>query len=431
MPDHTSAGERNDPQVTEKNGVTVRPFPWPYRAMLAICSDIDATTPKGFIQLHRFLNTREQTTMGQGLGLDVADSFWFYAPKASQMAFFSGMSWKERAPYAERILDFIRGGWIDTLHSYGNFSSAPTGHPDRFTREHAERALAVLDEAGLTVKVWSNHGNGNNIQNVGRGKDWVGDRLGHPCHHSNLMRKVGICFVWSGFMSAEFRQDVVVEATKLRDTQSIWRFSRQDCAYRNDTEDLKRRFGAIVRETSAGPMAIVWHPTLLHVQLSRENLAELAEQGGYAILGQHLGVVRQSAGLLPREAVAALRRLKAAQDAGDILVARTSRLLEYAVTRDGLRFESAVDSAGKTAIDIRCIEDAVRGEQPLEVERLRGISFEVTGDGPVELCLRGTPIARTEIAEHRLPEKQVIGIRWHPSDHTDYAHKWTRREVSS
>ena len=40
--------------------VRLRRFPWPYRAMLAICSDIDHTRIDTFRSTHRFLNTIEK-----------------------------------------------------------------------------------------------------------------------------------------------------------------------------------------------------------------------------------------------------------------------------------------------------------------------------------------------------------------------------------
>lgn len=48
--------------------VTLRKFPYPYRAALAICSDIDGCTSKVFLEVHRYLNL--------DFGLPVADSFW-------------------------------------------------------------------------------------------------------------------------------------------------------------------------------------------------------------------------------------------------------------------------------------------------------------------------------------------------------------------
>lgn len=398
--------------------------------MLAICSDIDQTTLERFVLLHRFLNTREETSLGRGLGLDVADSFWFYAPHgnapaATQMSFFAGMDWRERSGSADQILRFIRGGWIDTLHSFGNFNEHPVGQPGSFTREHAERALAALEEAGVGVKIWSNHGNRNNIQNILREQHWVGDQPGHHSRHSDLLRRFGIRFVWSSFMSADFRRDVPVELSKLRDDQFVWRFSRQDYAFFRDVkgaEQLAARFGVPIRESDGGVLAVVWHPRALHVQLSSENLNELIEKGGYAVVGQHLGVgVRGKA--LPPEAIRALHRLKHAEEAGDILVARTSRLLEYAVAREHLRFETAQDAAGKIVINILRIDDPLRNVNIPDLDRLRGITFEMDAseNTPVELRLRGAEIPRNKIVEHHCPHYRGIGIRWFAADYADYA----------
>jgi hypothetical protein len=421
----------------ELNLVSLKPFPGPYRGMLSICSDIDQTTPERFVSLHRYFNTREMTPLGQGLGLDISDSFWFYSPQGkdlskSQMSFFAGMNWQQRSPFADQILDYIRGGWIDTLHSYGNFNHNPIGRPGCFSRTHAARAFAVLDQAGVVVKVWSNHGNRNNIQNIGQKHHWLGDRPGNSRRHTDLMRRHGIRFVWSGFMSAEFRQNGAVRLDEFGDSQKVWQFSRHCSIYFSNphgAEDLAQRFGAKIARYDDSSLAVVWHPRLLHVQLSQENLAELAAMGGYAIVGQHLGAGTGQE-LLSAEAVAALQRLKAAQDEGNILITRTSRLLEYAVAHDGLQFETTRDASGKTVINILGIDDPVRGARTPDFDQLRGITFEVCGDGPVELRLFGRPVAPRELDEHQdLAGCCTIGIRWFPQDHTDYAYDWELRSA--
>lgn len=409
--------------------VSLRAFPWPYRAMLAICNDIDDETPAHFAALHQFLNTREMTPVGRGLGLDIADSFWFYAPRPAeadpaeaQLAVFAGLDWRRRSPYADKLLEYIRCGWIDTLHSYGNFSRIAPNRPDRFSRAHAEQALALLREEGIPVSVWSNHGDSCNIQNIEKDDDMPGDVPAHPAYHADLLTPAGVRFIWSTQMSEEFRRERVLTLGQLRDGQKIWKFSRQDIAYREDAEQLKAQFGAVTRDTTKGPMAVVWHPALLHVQLSTESLAELVARGGYAIIGQHLGYRGPGAApdeVLPPKAVEALYRLKALQDAGGILVARTARLLEYAAVREGLRYVTATTGEGVTVIDITGIDDPVGGARLLDTERLRGITFEVA-DGVGELRLRGRPIPAGELAERRLPGRHVIGIRWFAPDHTDY-----------
>jgi hypothetical protein len=61
--------------------VQLRPFPYPYRAMLAICSDLDETPDRhAYWEIMRFLNTTEETTMGPGVGLEVGNSIYFDMP---------------------------------------------------------------------------------------------------------------------------------------------------------------------------------------------------------------------------------------------------------------------------------------------------------------------------------------------------------------
>lgn len=60
--------------ATQNSANLLRKFPFPYDAMLAISSDIDNATVKKFEDYHQFLNTKEQTSHGQGLGLDIGDS---------------------------------------------------------------------------------------------------------------------------------------------------------------------------------------------------------------------------------------------------------------------------------------------------------------------------------------------------------------------
>ncbi len=420
--------EPNETALGEVSGVRVLRCPWPYNGMLAICSDIDRTTASNFAALHRFLNTREKTPLGQGLGLDIADSFWFYAsqdatrdPSDQQLAFFSGLDWRQRSPQAEQILDYIRGGWIDTLHSYGDFSIRQSGY-SRFSRAHAERALAVLAEADLTITIWVNHGSGNNIQNIGAAETWVGDVPGSPEYHADLLFRHGMRFLYPGEISAQFRRETAASPITLRDGRNGWRFSRQDFAYRDDARDLAESRGAVTGSHAGKAFAMVWEPKFLDVQLSSDNLAELVAEGGYAILGQHFGATAPGE-LLPKEAIAALERLKAAQDDGDILVARTSRLLEYASMREYVRFTVTQDASGTTQIDITGIDDPVRGLQPPVLNRLRGVTFEVPGKGPVELSFGGRPISvriPREIVRAELEKTRIIGIKWFASDHSDH-----------
>ena len=55
--------------------VSMRPWPYPYRAALAICSDLDETpTASDYFEMARFLNTNEQTRLGSGVDLEIGNS---------------------------------------------------------------------------------------------------------------------------------------------------------------------------------------------------------------------------------------------------------------------------------------------------------------------------------------------------------------------
>jgi hypothetical protein len=60
-------------------GVTLRRYPYPYRAALALSNDAEFLTPRAFWDLHRFLNTNEETPLGPGLDLPVTDSAFMYS----------------------------------------------------------------------------------------------------------------------------------------------------------------------------------------------------------------------------------------------------------------------------------------------------------------------------------------------------------------
>ena len=61
-----------DPVATTGPDTSLRALPYPYRAMLAIASDLDETPDLGvYLESMRYLNTRGDTSMGPGVGLEV------------------------------------------------------------------------------------------------------------------------------------------------------------------------------------------------------------------------------------------------------------------------------------------------------------------------------------------------------------------------
>ena len=90
--------------------VNLRKFPYPFNAALTICSDIDGTSFKDFLEIHKFLNTEKTTSLGKGLNIPIGDSFWMYDdPNIADSAFsyFKDLKGNPSAN-APIIRDFIK-----------------------------------------------------------------------------------------------------------------------------------------------------------------------------------------------------------------------------------------------------------------------------------------------------------------------------------
>lgn len=394
-------------------------FPPPFRAALAIASDIDHATPDYFARLHDFLNGTGETPWGRGLGLDIADSFWFYSANpegTGGMSFYAGTSEAEKD--AGAIRRGVAEGRIDSLHAWGDFSLA-----GGFRREMAERALA---RSGVSVPVWINHGDDHNFQNVlapgSYGdvpeKKSAGGWPSRPLeYHTDLFDRAGVRFVWAGDLTRVIGQERPCTAwehyrahrtgtraspsvawlldrlaraagstlaaracrrgieylgypvmdgnalawiERLRDGRPVWRFRRLGDFTRDCVEDLEQA-------------------------LDGEVLDRLVAQGGMSVLFTHFGKSRAAGGSareLPSGAVEGLRRLARWRDEGKIRVVRTARLLRHAVVlaRVSARLE-------EDRLFLEWEDDPVLGRLGT-AEDLSGLAIR-TGESPVGRVLSG------------------------------------------
>ena len=402
----------------EPTAGAMRPFPRPYSAMLAVCSDIDGATPEEFEQYHSFLNSTEGGEMGMGLGLDIADSFWMYMANGSKdsvdkegRAFSATMTYFFRTgpeyKNASMIKYYMENGWIDSMHSFGDFSSQDE-KTTVFTRELAEAAAAELSPRGLWPTVWINHGNASNVQNLRRGGGFLADyrQGGKPdsdYYHADLTIPGGIKFVWFSDPSSDFGADSPLYPAELEDGRKIWGFRR----YTGEREGL---FGHRYN----------WSIYNLEEQLSKKHLDGIAEKGGFAVVAQHLGGAKEYVPLLEpgREAFS---RLAEYQRDGKILVARTSRLLEYARVRDNLDYEYY--SGENESIDIRAVDDPQLGRDGNPgISSLRGMTFYVRDASRAAILINGVPVSEDELVRTSGEEMNTVGIRWFEPDTRNFAH---------
>jgi hypothetical protein len=328
-----------------------RRFPYPYRAMLAICSDLDETPDRHvYAESMRFLNTTASTGMGPGVGLEVGNSIYF------DMAPGQFSYWNTDDAGRAMVQAFIRSGHIDCLHSYGDLATE---------RRHAGRALDELTRQDCRIQVWVDHAQApsNLGGDIMRGR---GDVPGSAVYHADLTCGYGIRYVWRGRVTSVIGQgvprrlgavyDVRHPAASLRTVgKEIAKgvlARRGNVKYRmhadNDvTRDTQLRDGRPVIEflrsnPSWRGVDLSATATGLGEVLTPRVIDSLVDAEGACILYTHLGKVARNDEPFPQRSREALGRLAAAQRAGSVLVTTTARLLDY-WTRTA-RIETAVET---------------------------------------------------------------------------------------
>lgn len=316
----------------------VRRIPYPFRAMLAVCSDLDETPDRDVYHATlKYLNTTDTTAMGEGVGLEVGNTIYFdMAP--DQFAY-----WNTDDAGRQIVRDLIRSGHVDCLHSFGDLAT---------TRAHAGRALDELAAHGCSLRVWVDHAVAatNFGADIMRGQ---GDVPGAAAYHADLTFASGVRYVWRGRVTSIIGQGVprslarscrvdhpvgsLATLTKEAAKGALGRFGSRK--YRmhaaNDVlqpvtlrdgrpalEFLRSNphwAGVNVGETAGG----------LSEVLTTGFIDRLCDSGGFCVLYTHLGKVKDRARPIPEAGRSALRSLARARDDGRILVTTTRRLLDY------------------------------------------------------------------------------------------------------
>ena len=413
--------------ISKQVNIHLRAFPYPYRAMLSIDSDADHVDLRKFNIVHAFINSKAETPLGQGLGLDVSDSFFLYDDSnlpgpidvvgsktvANEMTLFKGIS-DQPSVYAPILLDYMRHGWIDTFHSSGDFSRLP-GSKQHFSRQLVVKALAWLAKHHApAIADLTDHGNQYNVGNFGsyHSQGFYAYQQGEvptsPYYVADLYQHEGVHFLWPDRFDSKYRRSTEIYPIRLANGSMIWGF---------------HRFTGYVRtwRTPKGyrmdHWRLVWTPDGLWEELLPSSLQRLISRGGYAIVANHLEGNEDYTPLNSSD-VEALVHLAHLQDQGKILVARTSRLLFYNLIHQGLRYRVYKDAQNqKTVIDITKIIDPVDGDFVPTWKQLRGVTFDVPQSSSVQLVVDGQPVPATDV----VLSANTIGIAWYPPDTTDWA----------
>lgn len=397
-------------------GVQLRRFPYPYKGMLAIASDADKTRYKTFKESFEYYRTGRETKYGVGLGLDITHSVCAYV-RPRFFGFFNRNNPTDslETRYYRLIGEYIRRGWIDTLHSYGEFDSHP------FRREMASRTLRYLNQITPNIEVWTNHGNPEinfdiiYFQTSNKKKYFFSNMPDADSYHTDLTFNYGIKFIRDG--GGIIGEKSIIHPQKTVDGHLVWGFGH----FSHVRMDMER-FG-IKRKVIP-----LWLLRLLDIQLDEKILQKIVDDGLFSVISQHLGqpdafipefqdcLNDENRSSIPVAAQKGLERLRNWQDDGKILVAGLKRLLEYNRINDHLHFD-VNQKNGRISINILRVEDPVLGVEIPNIDQLSGITFLLPKNlERADLYIAGKQIPSNKIIRNLGDNFPYVGIKWQLPD---------------
>ncbi len=378
----------------------LRKIPYPYRAMLAICSDLDETPDRQvYHEIMRFLNTTETTAMGPGVGLEVGNTIYFDMPP-DQFAY-----WNTDDAGRAMVRDLIRSGHIDCLHSYGDLAA---------TREHATRALDELDRHDCRLEVWIDHA----VAPTNFGADIMcghGDEPGHAAYHADRTCDFGVQYVWRGRVTSVIGQNAPTSLAGLLTRraplasartlakeavkQSLARCGRakynmhasNDVLRRTQLRDGRRVHEFLRSNPHWGGVSSCDTGREIGQVLTEDLLKRLERRGGASILYTHLGKISDSRVPFNDAAVAAFRRLADAHRDGRILVTTTRRLLGFCHAIRSVELSVENDTQG-VRIRLAPAPGLVATPNPSGVCDLDGLTLYTQDPQRISLCVGDTPM---------------------------------------
>jgi hypothetical protein len=368
----------------KKRELKLRKFPYPYKAGLSISNDCEFTDIDFLDHLLSFCNTDDETVLGKGLALPLSSSFFFFScnPKDSPYYILDGSDNISSPLWQEKMMRFCLAGYLDTIHSYGNFDTKLL-----FSRSLSEMALRESEKYGLRFLVYTNHGNANNIQNIGGDAVYhQGDVVGSSAYHADMTLAHGIRFLWSdSFVVEHWRFDFRQVLEMVRKVHLARPFLLLQESYLQDRHPIIRFF----RFRGTGRYA----PNLssLGYQLSRAFLQEIIRKHAAVVIYQHLGVLYRSGDYIVPATVEAvrkqpylltpLRRLSNYFHDGTVWVERLATFLNFFYWRDRIRV-----TEDNNIVEITSVVPIREGKI---LEELQYQTVYVEHDRPLEIICMG------------------------------------------
>ena len=332
--------------------VSLRKYPYPYHAMLAICSDLDETPNKEiYFETARYLNTTEETSLGKGVGLEIGNTIYFDMPEHN----FSYTNTDDDG--RQKIHQLIDSGHIDCLHSFGDFVN---------DRALIEKHWNEIQAGKRKIEVWVDHAQApTNLDNdIMQGQ---GAEVGKPAYHSDLTVQSGMLpFIWKGRVTSCVAQNVKRSYQALFNNKQIkaslktialefikgWfaRLGNTKYAMHKDNQVLRKsklvdgtEINEFMRCNPAwGGVSCFDQTRCIHHVLTKKVLDTLVKKEGCSVLYSHLGKVHSVVQPFTNETRQAFELLSSYQTSKQILTSTTRRLLGYCRTVDELDFSVKV-----------------------------------------------------------------------------------------
>lgn len=393
-------------------GVSIRKYPYPYQAMLAICSDLDETpNQRIYFETSRYLNTTQQTSLGRGVGLEVGNSIYFDMPP-DQFSYTN-----TDAQGRHNIHQLIDSGHIDCLHSFGDFvDSIP----------QIKAHWAVIQKGQRKLEVWIDHAQAlTNLDNdIMQGQGAI---VGSCVYHTHLTcAGNGIQFIWKGRVTSLIAQNatrnyshILQRSHPIQSFKTLaLEFIKGCVASLGSVKYAMHKDNKVLRKTqlvdglpimefmrcnpSWGGVSVFDSTRGIDKVLTHAVLSQLHKKQGCSVLYTHLGKVFSAQQPFKPQTRQAFECLAAFHHEGKILVTTTRRLLGYQRTVDALRFE-VKHHGNETAI---YLHSAYRGED------LQGITWYVDDPAHTTLYHNGVPYPDLQLNAMDETGRVSVSIPW-------------------
>lgn len=380
--------------------IMVRKFPFPFKSMLAISSDLDNThSLKVYSEMMKFLNTDTETSFGRGFGLEVGNSFWFYnGTQTPQVSYFSQLTQNETS-FSGFCRELWKSGHIDTLHTFGNFDDGG------FHRKYAEAGIKELQNHGVTIPVWINHGTKKNTQNIGCDDSFQGAVRDTNTYHMDITKDAGIRYYWVGRMTHVIGQNAkrnvnILSKTLLQNVINSVKYRSINASFLSYPDnqimhpsllqdgsqvwDFQRWINAWGRETLLDIHDFI-------IQINPSVIKTLIRNEGMMILYTHFNENLIFKEGIPQKLQIALQNIKTQFDSGKLLVATVSRLLNYIEISTYISFD-IIDKNNRKIIVINQILNTPIGGRNITLSDLMGLTFYYLGDIPPQVRFMGQEV---------------------------------------